>query len=53
MVTGLSSIVAAVSVEVVHTFVATLKSSIATAGHIEVAVVARLASTAAWVEHAC
>lgn len=52
MVTGLSSM-AAVSVEVVHTFVATLKSSIATAGHIEVAVVAHLASAAAWVEHAC
>ena len=52
MVTGLSSI-AAVSGEVVHTFVATLKSSTAPAGHIEVAVVAHLASAAAWVEHAC
>lgn len=52
MVTGLSSIAAA-SVEVVQILVATLKSSTAPAGHIVVAVVARLASAAAWVEHAC
>lgn len=50
MVTGLSSIAVA-SDEVVHAFEVTLQSSTATAGH--VAVVARLASAAACVEHAC